>query len=78
MQTYFNLLTTRIFIICLFLILAVLTTQAATLTVTKIADTNDGACDADCSLREAIAAANPAGGDEIVFASPLFDTPQII
>src|SRR5262249_37360898 len=30
-----------------------------TFTVTKTADTNDGTCDADCSLREAIAAANP-------------------
>ena len=39
------------------------TVQAATLTVTKIADTNDGACDADCSLREAIATANP--GDTV-------------
>ena len=29
----------------------------ADLVVTKIEDTNDGACDADCSLREAIAAA---------------------
>jgi CSLREA domain-containing protein len=48
-----------------------------TLTVTKIADTNDGVCDADCSLREAIAAASPAG-DTIVFASPVFNSPQII
>src|SRR5260221_514232 len=30
--------------------------------VTKTADTNDGVCDSDCSLREAIAAANLAGG----------------
>ena len=29
-----------------------------TFTVTKTADTNDGACDADCSLREAIIASN--------------------
>ncbi len=42
--------------------------QAATLTVTKVADTNDGTCDADCSLREAIAAA--ASGDTITFALP--------
>ena len=27
--------------------------QAATFTVTKTADTNDGTCNADCSLREA-------------------------
>jgi CSLREA domain-containing protein len=46
--------------------------HAATLRVTKSQDTNDGACDADCSLREAVIAANataaadtirlPAGG----------------
>ena len=34
--------------------------QAATFTVTKTADTADGTCDADCSLREAIIAANIA------------------
>lgn len=45
-------------------------------TVTKVADTNDGVCDADCSLREAIAVA--AAGDQVVFASPLFDTPRAI
>ena len=42
---------------------------AATWTVTKTADTNDGICDNDCSLREAIAAA--ASGDSIVFAASL-------
>lgn len=52
-------------------------TYAATLTVTKTADTNDGSCTADdCSLREAVTAA--AAGDTIVFASPLFDSPQTI
>jgi CSLREA domain-containing protein len=39
------------------------TVYAANLTVTKTADTNDGVCDADCSLREAISAAVP--GDTI-------------
>ena len=39
----------------------------ASLIVTKLADTNDGTCSiADCSLREAIAAAN--SGDTITFA----------
>ncbi len=33
---------------------------SATFNVTKTADTNDGTCNADCSLREAIAAANAA------------------
>lgn len=45
-------------------------------TVTSTADTAVGACDANCTLREAIAAAS--AGDEIVFASPLFDTQQTI
>ncbi|HEX5035757.1 MAG TPA: CSLREA domain-containing protein, partial [bacterium] len=44
----------------------VLSAEAATFTVTKTADTADGACDADCSLREAVIAANAApGGDSI-------------
>ncbi len=39
---------------------------AATFTVTKTADTKDGTCAADCSLREAIIAANAnAGADTI-------------
>jgi CSLREA domain-containing protein len=33
---------------------------AATFTVTKTADTNDGVCDADCSLREAVQVARDA------------------
>lgn len=42
------------------------TVFAATFTVTKFADTNDGVCDTDCSLREAIGAANSsAGADNI-------------
>jgi len=49
--------------------------SAATHTVTKIADTNDGVCDADCSLREAISAVG--SGDLIVFSS-LFDSAQSI
>lgn len=41
--------------------------SAATFTVTKTTDTNDGTCDADCSLREAVVAANAlAGADTIV------------
>ncbi|MFZ5912434.1 MAG: choice-of-anchor Q domain-containing protein [Chloroflexota bacterium] len=37
--------------------------------VTKLDDTNDGFCDADCSLREAIGAAAP--GDTVAFDSAL-------
>ncbi|MEO6052114.1 MAG: choice-of-anchor Q domain-containing protein [Pyrinomonadaceae bacterium] len=44
--------------------------MAATFTVTKTADTNDGVCDADCSLREAIAAANSAGSDDVINFDP--------
>jgi len=36
------------------------------LVVTKTADTNDGVCDADCSLREAINAANARAGADII------------
>lgn len=51
---------------------------ADTFTVTKIEDTNDGTCDADCSLREAVAAANAAGSDDVIEFSSLFDTQQTI
>ena len=44
---------------CIFLsIIPATNASATTFTVTKTADTNDGTCDADCSLREAIVAAN--------------------
>ncbi len=40
--------------------------HALTFSVTKEADTNDGTCDADCSLREAVLAANASpGADDI-------------
>ena len=40
--------------------------SATTLAVSKTADTNDGVCDADCSLREAISAANANPGPDTV------------
>ncbi len=47
----------------------VLSVPAATFTVTTLADEDDGSCDASCSLREAIDAANnSAGTDTIEFA----------
>lgn len=53
--------------------------QAATYTVTKTADTNDGVCNTDCSLREAIAAANATGANDTVeFDAAVFGTPQTI
>ena len=44
--------------------------HATTFTVTKTGDTADGACDSDCSLREAIIAANASVGADII----VFDT----
>ena len=42
--------------------------RAATFTATKVADSDDGTCDVDCSLREATSAANAnAKADSIVF-----------
>ena len=53
--------------------------HAATLIVTKTADTNDGICNADCSLREAVAAANlSAEADRIRFDTTAFASPQTI
>ncbi len=40
--------------------------QADTFTVTKFTDTNDGVCDSDCSLREAIIAANNNGQPDTI------------
>lgn len=51
---------------------------SATFTVTKTADTNDGACDADCSLREAIGAANSAAGDDVINFGAIFGSNQTI
>ncbi|MBK8024193.1 MAG: CSLREA domain-containing protein [Chloroflexi bacterium] len=47
---------------------------AATFVVSKTADTNDGVCNADCSLREAITAANAtAAADTITFNATVFN-----
>lgn len=40
--------------------------QAATFTVSKTADTADGTCDADCSLREAVIASNQTAGTDTI------------
>jgi len=40
--------------------------HAAVYVPTKPADTADGACDADCSLREAVLAANTHPGDDVI------------
>ena len=46
--------------------------------VTKTEDTNDGVCDADCSLREAFIAANNDPGTDTIEFSSLFNSPQTI
>jgi CSLREA domain-containing protein len=54
-------------IACSVLLIVPSLAQANTpLTVTKTADTNDGTCNSDCSLREAISAANAAAGDDTI------------
>lgn len=69
----------RIFTGLVFVFLLTSTVFAATFTVTKTADSNDGTCDADCSLREAITAANNAAGDDIVaFDAMVFGTAQTV
>ena len=64
------------------LILAVATntgpSQAAAFTVTKTADTADGTCDSDCSLRGAIIAANAAAGPDTTAPPPSARTPPQI
>jgi CSLREA domain-containing protein len=76
-KQFFSAIAVRLSIAIFFLFGNLIAAQAATLTVTKIADTNDGVCSvADCSLREAIAVA-AASGDTIEF-SALFDSPQTI
>ena len=50
--------------------------RAATLVVTKLADADDGTCNADCSLREAIAAAN--AGDTVSFAADVRGTITLV
>ncbi len=54
-------------------------TNAATFVVTKTADTNDGVCDADCSLREAAATANASLAPDVITFDPVaFAGPQTI
>ena len=44
--------------------------QAAVFTPSKVADTSDGACDTDCSLREAVIAANANPGTDVIVLGP--------
>ena len=49
-----------------FLLLVAGSAGAITFPVTKTADTADGSCNADCSLREAIIAANASAGPDVI------------
>lgn len=63
-----RLLCLFVFFLALFFTIEWTARAQNTFTVTKTADTNDGVCDADCSLREAITAANNNPGlDTIAF-----------
>jgi len=68
----------RVLSIALVILFSCVVGSAATFIVTKVEDTNDGTCDADCSLREAIAAATAAAGDDIIAFGQLFTTPRTI
>ncbi|CAN5792270.1 hypothetical protein BH20ACI4_BH20ACI4_28790 [soil metagenome] len=69
----------RIFLGLVFAVFMTSTVFSATFTVTKTSDSNDGTCDADCSLREAVTAANNAAGDDIInFDATVFGTTQTV
>ena len=68
----------RIFALILFVFSFYTAVSAANYTVTKTADTNDGICDADCSLREAVFAANASADNDTIAFSALFNSVQTI
>lgn len=70
--------TGRIVFVSICFAIANLTVLGATYTVTKTADTSDGICDNDCSLREAIAAANATADNDTIVFSALFNFQQTI
>ena len=68
-----------LFLAIIFCLCAADFAKATTFTVTKADDTNDNICDTDCSLREAIAAANAAATDDVIeFDASVFGTVQSI
>ena len=56
--------------VLLALAVAVTPAYSAVFLPTKQADSSDGACNADCSLREAILAANAEPGDDVILLGP--------
>jgi CSLREA domain-containing protein len=74
---YISFLSTAIWIVALSLptsvMGAMMSKAQSNMVVTKTADTNDGVCDGDCSLREAIAVANEAlGFDTIIIPTGVY------
>jgi CSLREA domain-containing protein len=69
-RSFARLLLVLPMILAATVLLGVAPASAATFTVTKTADTADGTCDADCSLREAIIAANTAAGPDTIVVPP--------
>jgi CSLREA domain-containing protein len=65
-----TLLRRDFFLLGILALLALSSAGATTLTVTKLTDSADGVCDADCSLREAIIAANATPGLQTVMLGP--------
>jgi CSLREA domain-containing protein len=58
---------------------AIATAEARIFTVTKLTDSDDNMCDADCSLREALGRANSETTDDVInFAPAVFNTPQTL
>ena len=75
---YFHLALSRFVLLFTIFISTSVLVNAATLTVTKTADTNDGVCDSDCSLREAITTANNSTANDSIIFSSLFNSVQTI
>ncbi|HMT07543.1 MAG TPA: choice-of-anchor Q domain-containing protein [Pyrinomonadaceae bacterium] len=72
------MIVSRCLSLVLFVVIFSAVANSATFVVNKVADTNDGTCDSDCSLREAIATATAAAGDDIIVFSSLFGVSQTI
>lgn len=68
----------RLFLVFCFVFSLAAGASAETYTVTKIADTADGVCDTDCSLREAVIAAEATASSDLIIFSSLFDSAQTI
>ncbi len=67
------------FVVFIFVFVMAQMSFAAVYTVTKTADTDDGVCNSDCSLREAISAANASPSDDVIdFDFNVFVNPQTI